>query len=208
MKNFIKENWFKVGIIFVLAIIAFSVYYSLVSIPNREKKEIRLAQEQATFEELNSPQSDNYVVYFDDNNNPVNWVMIDKASVILDDTLSTYKNGLSVYKDVYDKEKQNVSKAYSLLPQLTDWKMKQDIQTLINYEESYIAALDKVIGMLTSLVTNYEGLQKVTTMRDPELYLYYSDEIKKIESQKHSIMEEVMTTEKAKQDYAKSQMTN
>ena len=67
----------------------------------------------------------------------------------------------------------------------------------------YIASGEKVIGLLTDLIKSYQGLKTAVEMRDPQLYLYYSDEIDKLEAQKFTIMTDYSNKETSKKNFAK-----
>lgn len=214
MKNFIKENWFKLIVsLFLIILLALAVFFYEEYSKDKKAttpKDVTEENSQTSGQELSEKKidvrSDEYVVTYDKDGNPVNWVVIDRASIILGDTLTTYKNSLVEIKNIQAKEQENLNSAYGVLAKISSPTSKTQVQTLINYEESYIASGEKLIGLLEDLVTNYEDLQNVTTKRDPQLYLYYSDEINKLESQKGSIVNDYANKQTAKQNYAKSML--
>jgi hypothetical protein len=210
MRIFVKDNWFKLTIVGIFIMVAvFIFYYLLVFIPNREQKllikqsqeKIRLAHEQEG-KELSNPKSDRYIVTYDKDGNPLDWTVLTRASVILNDTLDTYKSALPEIQKTQAAERENLAKIYGILnnPYLEN---KSGLKTFITYDEAYIASGEKVIGLLTDLIKSYQGLKTAVEMRDPQLYLYYSDEIDKLEAQKFTIMTDYSNKETSKKNFAK-----
>lgn len=211
MKNFIKDNWFRLTIILVILIFSVSiVYYLFVFIPNKEKKllarqseeKILLAVEQEK-RELNDPKSDKFIVTYDKDGKPLNWETLTRVSLILKDTLDTYESALPEIQNTQAVEKENLTKIYSIInnPYLEN---KSKWQKMITYDEAYIASGEKVVVLLMDLITNYSGLRNAVEIRDPALYLYYYDEISLLEANKSEIMKNYSENEAAKMNFAKT----
>jgi len=211
-KNWLKKNWFKLIIsLFLIVLLVLSVlFYGKYEKSNEVIMPQNIANETSQLDKEKIPENkidtklDSYIVTYDENGNPLDWTTIDRALVILDDTLSTYKTSLPQIVSVQDKERQTLDSAYGVLAKITDPNQKNEVQTLINYEEAYITSGEKFIGLLNDFIKNYENLQKVTTKRDPQLYLYYESEIKKLEAKKNGIVKDYTAKQATKQDYAKS----
>jgi hypothetical protein len=222
MKKTIKENWFKLLILFFSAslLILGILFYRQYSkqgekLLNNDSNKIETIKDQTSsdttgekLEESNKniidKKSDEYVVTYGDTGTPITWELADLSSVILDETISTYKDTLISIREVQEKEKATVSSAYSILARTDDPDLKNQVQTLIKYEESYLESGEKLIGLLGGLVSKYTGLKNATAKRDAPTYLYYMDEIKKLESQKNSILDDYQNKQNIKQNYAKS----
>ncbi len=209
MKKFIIENWFKLTIVGIVILIGlFLLFYFIIFIPQKEQQMlVRQAEERAKLEELqkekelSDPKSDKYIVTYDKEGNPLDWTVLTRASVILNDTLTTYQEVLPVIQKTQTTEREILSKLYSVLksPYLED---KASWQNLINHDEAYIASGEKVITLLSNLIKNYQGLHTAVSMRDPQLYLYYEEEISKLEAQKSLIMKDYSDKEAKKKYYA------
>ena len=156
---------------------------------------------------VDNTKSDSFIVTYDKTGNPVTWAILDRAAIIINDTLDTYTTSLPTIQKVQDDERETLSSAYRTLANTSIPEYRYQIQTLISHEEVYIAAGGKFIGLLTDLIKNYRGVLNVIEKREPQLYLYYSGEVEKLESQKKNIVEDYAAKQKAKQDYAKSILT-
>lgn len=212
MKTFIKENWFKLAIVLFLVFISVFIIFNYKQYSYNEDTSSKLNSVitpliATTTEDLKKTadiKGDDYIFTYDKDGNPITWAIATRASVILNDTLTTYKTSLPEIQKPQDSEQKNIGSAYAVLSRITDPNQKLQMQTLIKYEEDYLSSGDKLIGLLKGLITNYEGLIKATGLRDAILYNYYSDQLAPLESQKSSILSDYSTKQKVKQDYAKS----
>lgn len=157
---------------------------------------------------VNNTKSDSYIVTYDKDGNPVTWKTIDFAvTAMLNDTLETYTSSLATIQGVQSTERNTVSSAYGVLANTTNPQYRTQLQTLISYEEAYITAGDNLIGLLTDLVKNYRGFVSAAQKRDAPLYRYFSDQIDPLEARKSSVLSDYSAKQEAKQNYAKSMLT-
>ena len=105
MKTFIKENWFRIGLLFCLLMIAYAVYQSFVVIPREkaEKQEIATILETQRIEKEDREKQENLDTCLADAERiySINWFSscktLSKASsmcINIMDTESGYKNYL------------------------------------------------------------------------------------------------------------------
>ncbi len=151
-------------------------------------------------------KADDYIVTYSDGK-PIDWSGIDFASSILKETLETYQDTLLVIKEVAEKEKETINSLYDIIAQTNDEETKSQIRALLKYEEEYMTASDLLIGWLNDGVKKYKNLLAAATKRDAKLYLYYSDEISKIEKTKSKILNDYYDKQTAKQEFAKTMLT-
>lgn len=224
-KNWLNENWFKLGLLAIGLVVAHSLYQALVLRPRLESEEAIKAESRKQLEEnnrrveaeqtaiekakalANDPKSDSYIVTYDKDGAPLDWSTLDRAAVIMSDTLNTYTTSLHEFKNIQDNERPLISRMYGALTNTSIPEDKVQLQTLINYYEDYIASGEKLIGLLGALINNYQSLLKVIEERDPGLYLYYSKENDKLAAQKKNIIDDYVNKQNAKQNYAKSMLS-
>lgn len=157
---------------------------------------------------VDNTKSDSYIVIYDKDGKPVTWKTIDFAiTAMLSDTYDTYVSSLATIQAVQNKENDTVSSAYGVLANTTNPQSRAQLQTLISYEEAYIASGDKLIGLLSDLIKNYRGFINATQKRDAPLYRYFSDQIDPLEARKSGVLSDYADKQAAKQNYAKSMLT-
>lgn len=212
METFIKENWFKISLLvflFVFLVLLSLVYTQLNSKINSNNSERDVSTENKTIsipvekEVLIDEKADDYVVLVV-GDTALDWKTIDRAWVIMDDSVTTYKEALSAIKDTQKTEEENVNKMYAMVVKTEDSGLK----ALLKYEQVYLDAGAELISLLDNLIKNYNKLHESIQKRDPVLYRYYSDEITKLSDRKVSSFDKYTNAEKSKQDFAKSLLEN
>lgn len=215
--NFVKENWFKltIAISLILLLILFLVLSILFYTKYNQEQNKNLlentSKEQKVVKEISAVtkqiniKSDDHIVEYDKDGNAWTWSGLDSLAIMLkNDTLNTYENSLPTFQKVLDEERGLLSSMYVTLAKTTIPEYRYQLQTLINYDEVYITASEKLTGLLMNLIKNYRGLLISIEKRDSALYKYYSEETKKLEETKKVILDDYMSKQNAKQNYAKS----
>ncbi len=136
--------------------------------------------------------------------NTLDWASINKALPGFNENLFVYYNSLTEIKAAQEKEKETNLKMQKQLLQTNDQNLRHQLLTLIQYDNAFIEAGDKLIALLTSYVQNYTGLVSAVQNKSENYYQIYIDKIADLDQIKISITNNYSAKQKTKQAYAQS----
>jgi len=202
----------KIVLIVSISLTTILLAYCLISLVQEESgastiQETKI-QETVDTKKTTSSTENNYIIKYLDDGRPITWKVLDSATIITKQSLSTYKEGLISIGKKRDEEKENLSSLYQVLSSTSNSEYKQKIKTFISFLEAHIASADKLMILLSNLIKSLEGLHTAIEKRDLQIYIYYSGEAEKYEKQKDATVSDYEEKQKAREDYSKYFLEN